>query len=128
LRGWKFVYEPRAIVLHDHCGSSGDGSPFFCFHVERNRVLVNLKNGSPRLATLNSLGFAARVARAGWRWIRGQTTAAHVFAFLRAAGSISIHAPGVFRERFCIRTPRRSVPDSRIAELMSASPARGVNQ
>lgn len=128
LRGWKFVYEPRALVLHDHCGSSGEGSPFFCFHVERNRVLVNLKNGSPRLAALNSLGFAARVARAAWRWIRGQTSAAHAFAFLRAAGSISINAPGILRERFRVRTPRRSVPDSRIAQLMSATPASGLKR
>jgi GT2 family glycosyltransferase len=126
LRGWKFVYEPRAIVLHDHCGSSGEGSPFFCFHVERNRVLVSLKNGSPRLAALNSLGFAGRLARTGWRWTRGQVSAAHASAFLLAAGSIFINTPGVLRERLRVRSRRRTVPDSRITQLMSAAPARSL--
>jgi hypothetical protein len=111
-------------VLHDHCGSSGVSSPFFCFHVERNRVLVSLKNASPRLAALNSLGFGARLARAGWRWTRGQTSAAHAWAFLLAAASICINTPGVLRERLRVRSSRRTVPDSRITQFMSAAPAR----
>ena len=124
LRGWKFVYEPRAAVLHDHCGTSGEGSPFLCFQVERNRVLVSLKNGHPRLAGLAALGFAARLLRAGWRMMRGETTPAHAWALLRAAASISVNAPGVLFERLRFRRKRWTAPDSSIARLMSVPPPR----
>lgn len=126
LRGWKFVYEPRTVVLHDHCGSSGQGTPFFCFHVERNRVSVNLKNGSPRLAAITMLGFVARVARATWRVLRGRTTAGHAWAFARAAGSICFNTPGVLRARFRVRRRRRTAPDTRIVQLMSKPPVRAA--
>jgi GT2 family glycosyltransferase len=124
LRGWKFVYEPQAVVLHDHCGTSGEGSPFLCFQVERNRVLVNLKNGNPRLAALAALGFVGRLLRAGRRVLRGETTRAHGWAFLRAAASISLNVPGVLIERLRVRSQRRTAPDSRIAQMMSVPPAR----
>jgi len=44
LAGWKCYYCPTSIMYHIHCGSSGKWSPFFTFHVERNRALVSLKN------------------------------------------------------------------------------------
>jgi len=44
LRGWKSIYEPRAVVYHCHSASTGGGySPFKAFHVERNRAWVVLK-------------------------------------------------------------------------------------
>jgi GT2 family glycosyltransferase len=122
LRGWKFTYEPRAVVLHDHCGSSEEGSPFFCFHVERNRVLVSLKNARSRLAAVSVAGLWARVLRAGWRAARGETTPRHAMAFLRAAASILARLPMVLLERHRVRRKRQTVPDSRIAELMCQPP------
>src|SRR5262249_15408957 len=59
LRGWRFAYEPRAIAYHVHGGTSGLGSPFFFFHVERNRVLANVKNGPVRMAALTCAVLAA---------------------------------------------------------------------
>lgn len=53
-RGWKLLYEPRSVVRHVHAGSSQEWSPFFCFHVFRNRFLITLKNGSWRDIAYNA--------------------------------------------------------------------------
>jgi GT2 family glycosyltransferase len=42
--GWDIRYAPDAVVRHLHSASSGEWSPFFSFHVERNRLLVFTKN------------------------------------------------------------------------------------
>ncbi len=60
LRGWRYVYEPRAIVRHHHAQSSGVGSPFFQLHTERNRLLVLAKNAPPALAWRSGLGEVRR--------------------------------------------------------------------
>ena len=44
LRNWRCVYTPETVVYHIHCGSSGEWSNFFTYHVERNRALVCVKN------------------------------------------------------------------------------------
>lgn len=44
LRNWRCVYTPETVVYHIHCGSSGEWSDFFTFHVERNRALISVKN------------------------------------------------------------------------------------
>jgi GT2 family glycosyltransferase len=46
LKGWSVIHAPNAVVKHIHCGSSGEWSPFFLFHVERNRLAMMLKNGT----------------------------------------------------------------------------------
>ena len=56
LRGWRYVYEPGAVVRHHHAQSSGVGSPSFRFHTERNRLLVLAKNAPARLAWRSGLG------------------------------------------------------------------------
>lgn len=55
LRGWRIIYEPQAVVEHVHAGTSGEWSESFMFHVDRNRMLMMLKNGS--------LGFVASAFR-----------------------------------------------------------------
>jgi GT2 family glycosyltransferase len=45
-KGWKYLYEPRSIALHEHTGSSKEGSEFFNFYVNRNRLLILLKQSS----------------------------------------------------------------------------------
>jgi len=50
LRGWRVVYTPRAIVYHVHAGTSREWSPFFTYHVFRNKLYINLKQGSLRHA------------------------------------------------------------------------------
>jgi GT2 family glycosyltransferase len=44
LRGWRYRYEPASVVRHRHAATSGEWSPVFRFHTERNRVVVAVKN------------------------------------------------------------------------------------
>ena len=60
LRGWRYVYEPGALVRHHHAQSSGVGSDFFRFHTERNRLLVLAKNAPAKLALRSGAGEVRR--------------------------------------------------------------------
>jgi GT2 family glycosyltransferase len=60
LRGWRYVYEPGALVRHHHAQSSGVGSDFFRFHTERNRLLMLAKNAPAKLAWRAGLGEVRR--------------------------------------------------------------------
>jgi GT2 family glycosyltransferase len=57
-RGWRYRYVPDARVRHVHAASTGEGSPVFQHYVERNRLLMLVKNAPPRLA-----------ANAVWRYV-----------------------------------------------------------
>jgi GT2 family glycosyltransferase len=59
LRGWRVLYEPRAVIEHEHAASSREWSPLFAFHVDRNRLFTILKNARLRL-----------LVRAYWRLLR----------------------------------------------------------
>ena len=67
LRGWRYVYEPGAVVRHRHSASSGVGSAVFTYYTERNRLLTLAKNAPARLAWRSGLGeirrFVGAVAR-----------------------------------------------------------------
>lgn len=63
LQGWKYLYEPSAVVRHRHAASSGVGSPVFRFYTERNRLLVVAKNAPARLAVRAGLGEIRRCIR-----------------------------------------------------------------
>jgi GT2 family glycosyltransferase len=60
LRGWRYVYEPTALVRHHHAQSSGVGSPLFRFSTERNRLLMLAKNAPAKLAWRSGLGEVRR--------------------------------------------------------------------
>lgn len=45
----RFFYIPEALAHHHHTGTSVEGSKKFNYYVARNRVLVLLKNASPRV-------------------------------------------------------------------------------
>jgi GT2 family glycosyltransferase len=60
LRGWRYVYEPAALVRHHHAQSSGVGSPLFRFSTERNRLLMLAKNAPAKLAWRAGLGEVRR--------------------------------------------------------------------
>ena len=60
LRGWRYVYEPSALVRHHHAQSSGVGSELFRFSTERNRLLMLAKNAPARLAWRSGLGEVRR--------------------------------------------------------------------
>jgi GT2 family glycosyltransferase len=56
-RGWRYRYVPGARIRHIHAASSGEGSALFQHYVERNRLLMLVKNAPARLA-----------ASAAWRY------------------------------------------------------------
>jgi GT2 family glycosyltransferase len=115
LRGWRFVYAPRAVVAHVHCATSGEASPLFCFHVERNRVLTGLKNAPPALALWGLAGLAMRILRAWWRVPaqrgRQRWSARHARACTAALVSCLTLLPRCLIDRYRIRVARRRVPD-----------------
>ena len=47
LHGWKVIYAAPAIVRHIHCGTTKEWSPFFLFLIDRNRLAMIFKNGTP---------------------------------------------------------------------------------
>jgi GT2 family glycosyltransferase len=49
-RGWRYRYVPDARARHIHAASTGEGSPVFQHYVERNRLLMLVKNAPARLA------------------------------------------------------------------------------
>ena len=48
--GWSYLYVPESKVLHEHAYSSGAGSAFFRFWVDRNRRLTLIKNAPAKIA------------------------------------------------------------------------------
>jgi GT2 family glycosyltransferase len=122
LRGWRFRYTPRSVVHHVHCGSSGEWSPFFIYHAERNRVLVNLKNAPPTLVLYTFAVFAAKAARQ-WCWLltRRKRSLPKALAYARAGVSLLSGIPGAARKRFHIRS-RRLVGDQALAPLIQPPP------
>lgn len=126
LRGWSFRYAPRSVVYHAHCGTSGEGSPFFVYHVERNRVFVAIKNGPPRLVVRGMATLAAKTAREWWRVAvrRGDRARRlpRARAYLRAGGSLARHLPAMLAKRFRIRVWRRKVSDRDLSVWLSPAP------
>ena len=49
-RGWRYGYVPDARIRHIHAASSGEGSAVFQHFVERNRLLMLVKNAPFGLA------------------------------------------------------------------------------
>jgi GT2 family glycosyltransferase len=74
LRGWKVVYEPGALVYHVHTGSSGEWSPFFTFHVDRNRLFMILKNAPPRMVLRSFTSFAVLSGKNASRTLLSRVT------------------------------------------------------
>jgi GT2 family glycosyltransferase len=117
LRGWRFLFAPRSVVQHAHCATAGEWSPFFAFHVERNRVLTSLKNAAFFPAFWAVVGGGLRVARA-WLRLAGRRppglTARHGWSLTRALVSVFRLLPGVLCDRYRIRVARRKVPDGAV--------------
>jgi GT2 family glycosyltransferase len=60
--GWRIRYEPSAVVRHIHAASSGEWSPLFTFHVDRNRLLMLTKNARAGLAAREALRYPLTTA------------------------------------------------------------------
>lgn len=71
-RGWSIRYVPDAQLRHLHAATSNEWSPRWRFHVERNRLLMLLKNAMRRLAAqavrayaIDSLALVLQAVREG---------------------------------------------------------------
>ena len=64
LLGWRYRYVPASVVRHEHAATSGEGSDLFRYYVERNRLLMLVKDAPARLALRAALIEARSTARA----------------------------------------------------------------
>jgi GT2 family glycosyltransferase len=128
LRGWRILYEPRAVVEHVHSGSSVEWSPFFTFHVDRNRLFMLIKDAPPGLVVRAfsrfarmSAGFAARMLLRRLRRPRAVEDAPakrgtgtnRALIQVRVLASLLRHLPSMLRKRRATRS-QRSVADDAI--------------
>jgi GT2 family glycosyltransferase len=60
--GWSINYEPTSVTRHIHSASSVEWSPFFTFHVDRNRLLMLTKNATADLAAREVLRYPLTTA------------------------------------------------------------------
>ncbi len=61
-RAWRHRYVPESVIRHVHAATSVEGSAMFAHYVERNRLLVLLKNAPARLAIRAPLRFILSTA------------------------------------------------------------------
>ena len=118
--GWSIRYVADAQVRHLHSASAVEWSPFFTFHVERNRLLLLAKNAPSSLAARQALRFqlttasmARRALLSAWRE-RHRPPVRPTLLRLRVAGSYARHLPGMLRQRWTTARPR----DARRRELL----------
>ena len=60
--GWRIRYQPAAVARHLHAASSGEWSPLFSFHTDRNRLLMLTKNARAGLAAREVLRYPLTTA------------------------------------------------------------------
>ena len=124
LRGWKVLYEPAAVVEHVHSGTSTEWSPFFVFHVDRNRLFMILKNAPPGFVLKAFWGFGSRAARMSFLTLLGRPgpggptrpsrrPASRARVRLQVVLSLALHLPEMLAKRRRIRRGRR-VADAEI--------------
>jgi GT2 family glycosyltransferase len=110
LRGWAIVYEPAAVVEHVHSATNVEGSPFFLFHADRNRLFLLVKNASPRLMLRCLRALRTRVADHKTPCEAGIPPTRPL---RRVALSFCSHLPEMLLKRLMIRW-RSRVPDQEI--------------
>ncbi len=113
LRQWCVLYEPAAVVEHVHSATTNmEGSMFFFFHADRNRLFLLVKNASPRLALRCLKALRTRVADQ-----RSDAPAAAELIVTRPLRRVALsfcrHLPEMLLKRLVIRR-RSRVADQEI--------------
>ena len=111
LRGWTVLYEPAAVVDHVHSATNVEGSPFFLFHADRNRLFLLVKNASPGLALRCIKALRTKVAQD--RAVTSARPPAVARPLRRVALSFCLHFPEMLLKRLAIRA-RSKVSDQEI--------------
>jgi GT2 family glycosyltransferase len=122
-RGWRYLTAPTAVARHVHAASSQEGSAVFVHHVERNRLLMLVKDAPRGMAlhqTWRYLLVTASYARRDvlgpvLRLRRPRTTT--VRRRVRAFGSFLRLLPVMLGRRWRIRR-RCTVPDRELVEWL----------
>jgi GT2 family glycosyltransferase len=113
LRGWRYRYVPQSVVRHLHATSSGEGSELFQYYVERNRLLVHVKNAPASYAWRALADWALPTARFAVRdafspLLHGRRPQLGlVRRRLRALGGFLRLAPAMLEDRRRVRDRRR---------------------
>ncbi|MNO40323.1 N-acetylglucosaminyl-diphospho-decaprenol L-rhamnosyltransferase [compost metagenome] len=61
--GFKLYFCPTAVVRHIHTGSSQEWSPFFVYHIYRNKLLFIFKNFSLSIFYKQFIGYIFHVLK-----------------------------------------------------------------
>jgi GT2 family glycosyltransferase len=117
LQGWRYVYEPTALVRHRHAQSSGVGSPVFRFHTERNRLLMLAKCAPALVAWRAGLGEFKRFLQIHWADLVKRPLTLQMPLTVKAAERRHVFLsylkwlPAMVRDRFMMdkRVSRRSL-------------------
>jgi GT2 family glycosyltransferase len=110
LRGWKILFEPAAVVWHAHSATSREGSAFFTFHADRNRLFTLVKDARPRFVVRSLWALVRRVRGSGRGGAGG---AGGPRQLRRVLVSFVVHLPEMLGKRLAVRS-RRQVPDGEI--------------
>jgi N-acetylglucosaminyl-diphospho-decaprenol L-rhamnosyltransferase len=119
-RGWQIRFCRSAVAEHLHASSSVEGSAFFRFHDDRNRLLTLTKNASARLVLRAVLGYPLTTVswmRAEWPDLAPTGVRVRVFAsYLR-------HLPKTLTQRRHIERMSRISRADVERLLVSSTPA-----
>ena len=112
LKGWKVLYAPEATVKHIHCGTSGEWSPFFHYHVDRNRLAMILKNGTWNRVIRIWGSYFYHVAKAILRQVlSGKTHLDHHLKLRgRVVAKLLLWLPSLLMKRWKIQRSRKMGP------------------
>jgi GT2 family glycosyltransferase len=116
LRGWRYRYEPRSVVRHEHSATVGSRSSLVRHLAERNRVVLLLRCAPAPIAWKALSEMGRRLFDAAWRdlvvrpvRLRPPVTT-HIRQALRVAGGTARLAPSALRARRQIRGLGQSPP------------------
>jgi O-antigen biosynthesis protein len=105
--GKKMIFQPEAFVHHIHTGSSKEWSPFFRYHVERNRLALLFKNAALMDVLRHWTGFFLKTASSTARFIKRRIMKQSrdsmdeiTFIHLRVCGNLIVHIPLFIWKRF----------------------------
>ena len=116
-RGHTCLYVPDAVVEHLHAGSSVEGSSFFTYNVERNRLAVMVKHAPMPVATHHLRKYAGEALHLAGREIRrgvfrgGPGSAGGTARLkMKVLASLARRMPALLYERARIAARRKVTP------------------
>jgi GT2 family glycosyltransferase len=117
--GWRIAYAPGSVVRHLHAATSVEGSALFQHYVERNRLIVHVKNAPARYAAHVALKSLRETALYVRRDVvrplieRRRPTTLFVRRRLRAFAGFLFQLPRAITARRRLRR-RQQVPDDEL--------------